>query len=441
MFQITLITMVLISFPEAMLIAALSLLIVGVKPTFKQLALIGVFQALFSYFVRLLPLDLNIIFLLQLIFSTINMYFIVSIPYSLSVIAELIGITIYMGIEAVSAMTLLHITGLSVQEIYASELLRLMFFLPQGVATILTIFLVNKFKVKPPDFFIDILKKHPKNLKKFFPLIVVMVAQTMVFSLIFSSNFLMSNFDFNNQDFFPMEVKIVFIIILLQLLLFLLIKKILGLLHKDIETQIELDSYRQIEDLINTVRAQKHNFCHDLQVTYGLMEVDEINEAKKYIKEAMEEISASNELLKSDNLSITALLQTKLGIAESKKIKMEFDLKSSMQQLPIPDRQLNIILGNLLDNAIEASEIQPIEKRKIAIEFSQEEEGYVFLIKSCGEISLENGGNLFNADYSTKGENRGIGLYSVKKSVQKYKGKIEVESINNNTIFRVWFPI
>jgi two-component system, LytTR family, sensor histidine kinase AgrC len=136
MFQITLITMVLISFPEAMLIASLSLLIVGVKPTIKQLALFGVLQAFFSYLVRLFAIDLNIIFLIQLFFSSINMYFVFAIPYAVSVIAMLIGITIYMGIEAVSTITLFSITGLTIQKNYASELLRLMFFLPQGAVTI-----------------------------------------------------------------------------------------------------------------------------------------------------------------------------------------------------------------------------------------------------------------------------------------------------------------
>ncbi|GAV24055.1 histidine kinase [Carboxydothermus pertinax] len=228
---------------------------------------------------------------------------------------------------------------------------------------------------------------------------------------------------------------------LISILFIFSMKRILNLLHEEIKLKTQLDYLNQIEELLRTLRLQRHNFNHELQVIYGLLEVEAFREAKEYIKKYLEEIAVTSVLIKTDKLEITALLQTKASLAESRKINFKVEVKTSLRELPLKVRDLNVILGNLIDNAFEAVEGMPLEQRKVEVELTKDLMGYVFIVKNYGlPIKPELIEKIFEPGFSTKGEGRGMGLYSVKKLVQKYNGNIQVKSDANWTIFTVQLP-
>ncbi|MFA5880871.1 MAG: Spo0B domain-containing protein, partial [Eubacteriales bacterium] len=81
-----------------------------------------------------------------------------------------------------------------------------------------------------------------------------------------------------------------------------MIKRVISLIQNEIENQIQLDSLRHVEELLQTIRGQRHNFSHNLQTIYGLLEVEAFQEAQEYIRGNMSEIAATSELIKTDNL-------------------------------------------------------------------------------------------------------------------------------------------
>ncbi|PKM47546.1 MAG: histidine kinase [Firmicutes bacterium HGW-Firmicutes-8] len=430
--------MFFISFPEAMLLGLLGLLMLGFKPTPKQVFLVGFFQAMFSYLIRSFPLPFGIHTFLQFISFSLIIYLVMLIPYKTSFLAALVSLSIYACVEAVSIPLLLNLTGLSLQVVLNNIWVRLAFFLPEAVIIILIIFLAHRFNIK---LFIKSNNVEDKNkafkINKSFPLICLFFTQNIIIALFYLANYV----GIYDRSIFQNFAPVIVIIAILPVVAIVMIKRVISLIQNEIENQIQLDSLRHVEELLQTIRGQRHNFSHNLQTVYGLLEVQAFEEAQEYIRGNMSEIAATSELIKTDNLGITALLQTKTGLAEAKKINLIIDINTSLRNLPLETRDANMILGNLIDNAMEAVDEMPPQQRNVEVILSQDIEGYVFDVRNCGPpIEPELIEQIFDYGFSTKNEGRGMGLYSVKNLAQKYNGKIHVTSDSSCTCFKVVVP-
>jgi two-component system, CitB family, sensor histidine kinase MalK len=98
------------------------------------------------------------------------------------------------------------------------------------------------------------------------------------------------------------------------------------------------------------------------------------------------------------------------------------------------------ILGNLIDNALDAVAGQP--HKKVTLRFDYYDDILVLEVHDTGQgIDDEIRNCLFIKGYSTKGENRGIGLYLVQRSLEKLTGSLEIHSKKEKgTTFICSFP-
>lgn len=443
----SLLVMLFISFPEAMFVVLLGLLVLGFKPTLKQILLFGFFEAIVSYFILNLSLPFGIHSLLQFISFSLIIYLVMFIPYKLSLLATLISFSIYASLEALYTPLFFNLTGFSYTAYFNNFWIRLVFFLPKGIFLTLIILLVTRFDMKLAKFRELIFKinnlgdkNQPFQINKSFHLIILFLTQYFLIVLFYLVNIDWINEGAISKNTASVPVPVMLIIAVLPVVAIVLIKRVVALINSEVETRTQLEALRHVEELLNTIRSQRHNFSHELQVAYGLLEVEAFQEAKNYIKSSMAEIAAASELVKTDNLGITALLQTKTGLAEARKIKLSIEVKTSLKELPLETREANIILGNLIDNAIEAVNELPPEQRYVEVILSQEMGNYVFEVKNCGTIEPELVGKIFEPGFSTKKEGRGMGLYSIERLVNKYNGKIDVASSTEVTGFKVFIP-
>jgi sensor histidine kinase regulating citrate/malate metabolism len=91
---------------------------------------------------------------------------------------------------------------------------------------------------------------------------------------------------------------------------------------------------------------------------------------------------------------------------------------------------LVVILGNLIDNAVEAVMKAPKDRRTIDFSIFDESDKILVSVKDTGcGIPPESLEAVFDRDFSTKGPGRGLGLSSVKSLVDAYEGEINVTSI------------
>lgn len=109
----------------------------------------------------------------------------------------------------------------------------------------------------------------------------------------------------------------------------------------------------EVRSIYMEMRGYKHDFHHHLQTLKGYLLAGEYGRAAAYVDELDTKLQQVDTLLKTGNVSLDAILSAKLAQAKNEAISVT--VKAGVPaQLNISDVELSIIIGNLLDNAIEA---------------------------------------------------------------------------------------
>lgn len=201
-----------------------------------------------------------------------------------------------------------------------------------------------------------------------------------------------------------------------------------------------------VKSYADGLRAKTHEFMNKLQTLSGLIELEEYDEAKRYIYQTT---SKQQKMLQFLNRQIrdaktAGLLIGKIQQAEELKIRITMDPGSYLGELPpaISSDTLVLILGNLLQNAMDALK-QECEGGEIIICLVDNKEEILIVIEDNGPgIPKDKLPLIFQKGYSSKGNDRGYGLYLVKNQVEQVaKGEIHVSTdVGEGTSFFVRLP-
>lgn len=194
------------------------------------------------------------------------------------------------------------------------------------------------------------------------------------------------------------------------------------------------ETYYQLEDLNRTMRAQRHDFMNHLQVVYSLIEMQEPQEATAYIDRVYGDMQRVSRVLRTDSAAVNALLQAKLADCEKRGIALELDITSRYSALLMPAWEMCRVLGNLIDNAMDA--VSGCKERKITVSLFEDLKNYGFRVANNGpEIPPAQRATIFAPGFTTKHTGQGMGLFIVSSLMHEYGGDIQVESENGVTAF------
>ena len=189
--------------------------------------------------------------------------------------------------------------------------------------------------------------------------------------------------------------------------------------------------------LVDSMRANNHEFTNKLHVIMGLIQMEMYNEAVSYIENIsiVQRESISKIMSAVDEPSIAALLIGKSARASELNIKFILSEEShySKTDLYLPPELMVTIIGNLIDNAFDAMNIAGTDRQKeLHFGIYSRENTLLITIDDTGiGISQNNVDHIFDKGFSTKGKGRGTGLCQVKELVEAIGGKITVESQEN----------
>ena len=193
------------------------------------------------------------------------------------------------------------------------------------------------------------------------------------------------------------------------------------------------------EDLNITLRAQRHDFLNHLQVVYSLIEMKEYKEANDYIERVYGSIASVGKVLRTANPAINALLQVKLAVCEKAGIQVKLDIRSAWKDLSIPGWEMCTVLGNLLDNAIDA--LQEVSDRRLTLTLTEDLKAFRFSVKNSGPmIPVKLQASIFQPGITTKAAGHGMGLFIVRRTVQEWGGDIRLISDAKETEFSGFIP-
>lgn len=144
------IDLLLVSFPEELLITVFGLLLfgIGIRKNSGRIIIIAVLQALISFFVRKLPLPFGIHTLVQILLFALPLKLLLPLPFFVSLLCVLISGTIYTVIDATFIPLLLKLTGIPLETVLKSAMLRGLFFIPQALAMFLLVLIVYFKRIK-----------------------------------------------------------------------------------------------------------------------------------------------------------------------------------------------------------------------------------------------------------------------------------------------------
>ena len=175
----------------------------------------------------------------------------------------------------------------------------------------------------------------------------------------------------------------------------------------------------EIENIYMTMRGWRHDYHNHLQSLKGYLSLNKVDQMKNYLNELETDLDSIDTLYHSGNLQLDSILNAKLSIAEKGQIRIHCDA-SIPPQLHVSDLDLCVILGNLLDNAIESCrKIKNPDERFIRV--------YIGILKKQLYISITNATSetvkqRTDHYFTTKRGDHGHGLKRVDQVVKKYDG-------------------
>lgn len=199
-----------------------------------------------------------------------------------------------------------------------------------------------------------------------------------------------------------------------------------------------------VREYVDALRAQAHEFMNQLHVILGLVKVESYDQLATYINRiaSKHEVEVSFVAKRIREPLIAGFILSKLSLAREKNVVMDLAEESYVPQ-PKQEQiihEMVTIIGNLVENAFDA--VGSSAQKEVELHMYCDGEFLYIHISDTGEgICPELGKSLFDKGVSSKGKNRGFGLYLVKQSVEKLQGDIEFETRpGEGTVFTVKIP-
>lgn len=200
-----------------------------------------------------------------------------------------------------------------------------------------------------------------------------------------------------------------------------------------VNLDIRQDSYNrlqeytnQIENMYSSLRSFKHDYSNIMLSMSGYIEANDMDGLKEYFDKEILPLSKKitkntahiNQLMNIKTTELKSIISSKLLYAIELNINVNIEVTDEIVSLPIDTLDLCRVIGIFLDNAIEAT----LETDQPSIRFAliNLETEYIFVISNT---FLEKGipyATLAKPNVSTKGANRGIGLYNAHEIISRY---------------------
>lgn len=235
--------------------------------------------------------------------------------------------------------------------------------------------------------------------------------------------------------------------ILLDIILILLVNFIVFYLYNGISKHLSDEHNKQLllqqntyyekqltlmESSLQANNSLRHDMKNHFTVVYSSLEKNDIDVAKKHISEIIDIYQAKNKYISSGNSAIDSVLSFKLQEADQLNIELNYDI-TIPPKIPFEAFDSVVILGNLLDNAIQA--VSPLCNNRYIL-FTMKYSKGLLIIKSQNSFNGVIKKNK-NQILSLKPDNEmhGFGLKNIQQAVEKYNGILNISTEDN--LFKV----
>ncbi len=183
--------------------------------------------------------------------------------------------------------------------------------------------------------------------------------------------------------------------------------------------------YREVENMYRQIRGWRHDYRNHIQVMKALAANGDLDGLKAYLDKLDTDLNTVDTVIKTGNAMADAILNSKISLARSRNIPVQADAHIPVQ-LRMSELDLCVILGNLFDNAIEASLALPEGQRMIRVYMDMKgTQLYISFTNFTASRKQARVGRLFP---TTKGEGHGFGLVRIDQIIDRLDGYLSRNS-------------
>ncbi|WP_164880566.1 sensor histidine kinase [Clostridium manihotivorum] len=224
-------------------------------------------------------------------------------------------------------------------------------------------------------------------------------------------------------------------VIMLRYIFYRLVNNYVANYQNDLITK----HYNEVENIYKQMRAWRHDYHNHIQTMKAHLVLEKYSDMENYLNELDKDLTSVDTVLKTGNVMVDAILNSKLSLALSHNINI--NAKAAVpKKLKISDIDLSVVIGNLMDNAMEAVlKIEKEENRFIRVYIREmKQQLYISITNStCGYVK-KNGLSYITTKL---GNNHGFGIKRVDSIVNKYNGFINRQSEEGVFATEVMLPL
>ena len=212
-------------------------------------------------------------------------------------------------------------------------------------------------------------------------------------------------------------------------------------IHRFKQLEEEMNKWqKESRDYINVIRSQRHDFNFHVHAIVGLIENGEYDECRKYVKNVANEASQVNDIMPVHDAVIGSMLYNMRETARQKGSNITYDITYDMEHVVCNSFEINKILGNLIQNALDAMNSEQAIQAGIKVKIFKRRGNTVISVSNLFLGDKNSILKAFELGFSTKLKHEGIGLSMISKTVEKYGGRIYTEFDDNWVSFIVNIP-
>ncbi len=176
----------------------------------------------------------------------------------------------------------------------------------------------------------------------------------------------------------------------------------------------------EVENIYRTMRGWRHDYHNHMQTIKAYLSMNQVAETLTYLDHLEEDLDSIDIAIRTGNVSVDAIVSSKVSLADRQDIRVT--CKATVpKELKVSDVDLCVVIGNLLDNAIESCAKVPKEKRFLRL--------YIGIFKKQLYISVSNATEerrrrRMSEFISSKYGNHGHGLRRIDTIAEKYDGYV-----------------
>ncbi len=226
---------------------------------------------------------------------------------------------------------------------------------------------------------------------------------------------------------------------------FLLRRTLYNMIDRRIERfQSELieKQVREIQNMYRQVRGWRHDYRNHINNMKIQLSQENYDGLSDYLNELADDLDTVDTVIKTGNVMADAILNSKLNIAE--KMNVQLNVKANVpEMLPMSDVELCSVLGNMLDNAVEACGTLPEEERFMRVYIGKlKGQLYLSVQNSAGKVRKEKGSYLSTKeDASSSTKLHGYGLFRIDRVAKKYGGYVNRQNEEGIFATEIMIPL